>query len=380
MKKCFQIIQIHCDSIALVSAVLILSGFTGKLLNKKTDIIKFSSIELAPWKSIGGCGAGGSGGGSSGIKWIGEGANDGSVKIEILPKLNFGRNFVNLISTPRLSFNPVYTTEIGISMPLGFKVAEVQYRTNMESQTVINGGRGDLTLDVMRKFGAQGQFSWQAALTFPTGQWDTKRGADMSKSILPQTLQMGQGIYSATLGFFYSVDVEEGMYVFDGSFSYPFNVRFGKKNQFLETDYKNYKNESVNRERFYYKYIIKPYGESDRGDYYPPSLSFDAIYAYRGVPGLTQSFQLFFLAPLGVRWIHSYVPTEYNPIPDPDNRAWDMVFSYGVELSKGHFPIFIGVGLPIHDRRDPHGKWDVPDWNAVGSEWIFAVGLKPVLY
>jgi hypothetical protein len=170
------------------------------------------------------------------------------------------------------------------------------------------------------------------------------------------------------------------MYLFDGSFSYPFNLRFDKKNEFIETDYKNYKDASVNRERFYYKYFIKPYGESDRGDYYPPSLSFDAIYANRAIHGLTQSLQFFFSAPTGVRWIHSYVPTEYNPIPDPDNRAWDVVISYGLELSKGQFPIFLGVGLPIHDRRGPNGAWDAPDWEAIGNEWIFAIGLKAVLF
>jgi hypothetical protein len=335
---------------------------------------------LTPWQSIGGCGAGGSGGGSNGIKWIGKGATGGNLKIEMLPKLNFGRNFFNLMSVPRLTYNPVYTTEIGISIPVGFKIAEVQYQTNMEPQTILNGGSGDLTLDIMHKFGTEGQFSWQVALTFPTGQWDTERGSDMSKNILPQTLQMGQGVYSANLGLFYSFDVENGMFVFDGFLNYPFMLRFDKKNKFIETDYKGYKNVAENRERFYYKDIIKPYGENDRGDYFPPVVSLDAIYAYKGISSLTQSFQLFFSAPLGIRWIHSHVPVQYNPMPDPDHRAWDVVLSYGMEFSKEQFPIFFGLGLPIHDRKDPLGEWDAPDWKNLGSEWIFAFGFKAVMF
>ena len=335
---------------------------------------------LTPWQCIGGCGAGGSGGGSSGIKWIGEGATGGRFQIEMLPKLNFGRRFVYLTAVPRLTFNPLYATELGISMPIGFKEARVQYQTNMPQQTELNGGRGDLTLDVMHSFGSEGQFIWQTALTFPTGRWDEAVGTDLTKNILPQTMQMGRGIYSATLGLFYSFDVNKGMYVFDGFFNYPFMFRFDKKNGYLETDYKEYKTATENRERFYYKHMLKPYGESDRGDYYPPTVSFDAIYAYRGVPKLIQSFQLFFMAPLGVRWIHSYVPTEYNPMPDPDHRAWDVVLSYGMEFSRERLPLFFGIGVPIHDREDPVGKWDAPDWESIGNEWIFAFGFKAAMF
>ncbi len=41
---------------------------------------------MTPWQSIGGCGAGGSGGGTDGIKWVGEGVSGGLVQVEVLPK------------------------------------------------------------------------------------------------------------------------------------------------------------------------------------------------------------------------------------------------------------------------------------------------------
>jgi hypothetical protein len=330
-----------------------------------------------PWQCIGGCGAGGSGGGSNGIRWIGEGVSGARVELEVVPKINFGRTFLFTVTEPRLSFRPRWTTELGLSMPFGMKEMEVQYQTNMDQQLVRNGVRGDLTVDARQTFGDQGQFAAQLSLTFPTGQFDAKRGNDLSKSILPQSLQMGRGVYSGTLGLSYTLDGENAMVLFDGYFSYPFMIRFDKKNRYLTTDYRDYTGVTgPTRARFYYDSWLKPYGESDRGDYYPPSVSLDAIYAYRGVPKLIQSFQIFFGAPLGVRWIHSYDPARYDPQPDPDNRAWDVLLAYGVEFTRDRLPLFLGIGLPIHDKPDIRGDWNTPDWENIGQEWIIAFGCK----
>jgi hypothetical protein len=331
---------------------------------------------LMPWQAIGGCGAGSSGG-SSGIKWIGEGVNGALVELEIVPKANFAQTFCFLIAEPRLSFRPRYTTELGLSMAVGMKEMEVQYQSNMDEQLVRNGSRGDLTADIRQLFGDHGQYALQLSLTFPTGQYDAKRGNDKSKNILPQNLQMGRGIYSGTLGLSYTHDYDKGMMLFDAYFNYPFMIRFDKQNQYLSTDYKNYAAiTDKTRTRFYYKSWLKPYGESDRGDYYPPSVNLDAIYAYRGVPRIVQSLQFSFSAPLGVRWIHSYDPALYDPQPDPGNRPWDIVLGYGAEFSRDNLPIFLAAGLPIHAKTNISGKWERPDWENIGQEWIIALGLK----
>jgi hypothetical protein len=379
---------VNITGCSLVGAVILFLPLTGVMMSRLTGDSPVST--LMPWRNIGGCGAGGSGSGSNGIKWIGEGVSGGLLEIEMLPKGNFSRTFAYTVAAPRLTFTPFWNTEFGVSMPIGSKIAEVQYQTNLSEETVISGGRGDISVDFMRSFGSIAQYSLQFGLTFPTGRYDTERGSDLSKKILPQSLQMGQGIYSALLALYYTRDVDKGMFLFDGTFTYPFMFRLDRKNGYLETDYAAYKNVTVNQERFYYKHVLKPHGESDRGDYYPPSWGFDAIYAYRGVPKLVQSFQLFFQAPLGVRWIHSYVPTLYDPRPDPDNRAWDAVLSYAIEFSRESFPLFMGIGLPIHDTRgvvgqdqyDPStfGAWSAPDWEAIGNEWIVALGFKAAVF
>jgi hypothetical protein len=108
---------------------------------------------------------------------------------------------------------------------------------------------------------------------------------------------------------------------------------------------------------------------------------------------VVQSFQVFFSAPLGVRWMPYYDNTSglYDPRPDPDNRAWDLIVAYGVEFSSDRVPVFLGLGLPIHDRvqTPPNGEvfnqkyywtWNGPDWRNFGREYLFALGIKMAMF
>ena len=340
----------------------------------------FDTSSIRPWQNIGGCGAGGSGGGSSGVRWIGRGVSGALLDVEFMPKINFGQTFLNGMAEPRLGYHPRWSTELGLSMPIGMKEMEVQFQSNLDEKLVRNGSRGDLTADVRQSFGDHSQYAAQFSLTFPTGQYDARRGTDRSKNILPQGLQMGRGIYSGTLGMSYTRDNDQGMMVFDGYYTYPFMIRLDGKNEYLDTEYRAYAaTTGKNRSRFHYGSWLKPYGESDRGDYYPPSASIDAIYARR-TEGTVQSFQVFFSAPMGIRWIHSPDPALYDPMPDPDNRAWDLAFGYGLESSNETMPLFFGVGMPVHAKRNISGDWTSPDWENVGQEWIFALGFKAILF
>jgi hypothetical protein len=344
---------------------------------------------MTPWQCVGGCGAGGSGGVTGGIKWVGQGVSGGRVTVEVLPRYTFGRNFRFLVIPPRISFKPVWHTELGVSMPFSSRVAEVQYRSNQPANTMITGGSGDLTLDFSRILGPEGQFALNANLSFPTGQFDIRRGPD--DYFLPVNLQMGSGVYRGELGLVYTRDIEDGFFLFEASFNYPFNMKpFTKENRFLDDYFTAYKNETGNA-RFYYRF--KPYGESDLGDYVPPSLTAAFTYAYRGAEQYVHAFGANFSAPLGVGWIHAEKSTEYNPRPDPDHQAWNLVLIYGLEFSREKFPLFIGFGLPIHDAKasakavevdeydpSPMAKWNAPDWKDIGQQWIVAIGVKSTMF
>ena len=348
----------------------------------------FQMPHLIPWQSVGGCGAGGSGGGSSGIKWVGEGASGGIINIEILPQFNFGQNFYNLTIPPRISFKPTWNTDVGISLPITSKTAEVQYRSNQTAATYVSGGLGDIGLDFSYSLGSEGQYSLSVSLSLPTGQYDIKRGP--SKRFLPNNLQKGSGIYSGGISFSYTKDVENGLFLVDGSLSLPFNMKpISGENSFIEEGeyYAAYKNVKDDK-RFYYRF--KPYGENDLGDYIPQSISAGFTYAYRGIPDYVHSFGFSFSAPLGVAWIHSENSSLYDPRPDPDHKTWQVLLSYGLEFSKDKYPIFIGIGLPIQDRSQaneldehdttPMKKWNQPDWSDMFQQWIFAIGVKSTMF
>jgi hypothetical protein len=334
---------------------------------------------LSSWASIGGCGAGGSGSGSDdGIKWIGNGVSGGLVELEVLPKLNIGQNFKKMIIAPRLSFKPSYTTGAGITIPITSSSAEVQYQTNEPPNDRTTGGLGDISLDLSKNTGLQGQYLVSLTLSLPVGQYDIKRGTDADMKFLPNNLQKGSGVYNAGILISRSFDVENGLWMVDLTYNHPFAMRpFTKKNEFLDIYYSEYKDQKSNK-RFYYTF--KPYGENDLGGYIPPSAGVKCYYAYRGIPGRVHSFGVAFNAPFAVAWIPNAITEMYAPGPDPDHKSWNASLMYGLEFSKPAFPLYIACSKPIHDKKDPLGNWDAPDWKDFLDQWTFAVGFKSTFF
>jgi hypothetical protein len=344
---------------------------------------------LTPWKGIGGCGAGGSGSKNGTLRWIGSESGSGLIDIRVMPTLNTQKLSRTFSLTPRISIKPHWNYEIGVSIPYKSVTAEVQFQSNLQQQTLLNSGLGDLTLDCSRTFGMNGEFKVRADFTFPTGIYDESKGTDQVKNVLPQILQMGQGIWSITPALSYTRDFENSMLIFDASLYYPFMVRFNKKNEHLDADYRTYNNVTINRERFHYRHIIKPYGENDRGSYFPPAVNITTDFVIREVAGMTQSIQFSFSAPLAVQWVHSYNKSLYDPHPDPDHRAWDMLLGYGIETNRFNVPVFLGIGIPIRDKKNspgstydekPFRKWDGPDWRCMTEEMFITSGIKVSLF
>lgn len=344
---------------------------------------------LSPWASIGGCGAGGSGGGSGdGIKWIGNHVGGGLVDIEAMMKLSGGENFINYSTPLRISGKPFQNITAAITIPvINFKAAEVQYQTNREPEDRKTGGFGDITFDVSKSFGAIGQFSLMLSLSIPTGQYDIARGTDKTQNLLPVSLQMGSGLYTAGLTFSGSRDFENGILLMDFSCSYPFNLSVSGENRFLDEYFQDYVSRKNNK-RFYYHY--KMYGENDLGGFTPATVSLGAFYGYKGKPRLMHSWGAVFFVPLGVAWIHSEKVGLYDPKPDPDHKAWSAAIVYGIESTNRKFPVYFAISKPIHDKTsqnisDPYDsspmkKWDGPDWKDFLNQWTIAAGVKASLF
>jgi hypothetical protein len=349
---------------------------------KRAGMVTMADCPLpspAPWNSIGGCGAGGSGGGvADGIQWLGNGVQGGLIDIELLPRYVIRRNFRQTSVAPRLSFKPTWTTMVGVSLPVMSKSGAVQYQSNAAEEDRTTGGMGDLTLDVSKQVGFAGEYQVQLSLTLPTGQYDIKRGSDRARFYLPVDFQMGTGLYNATLQLSRNIDVENGLWKIDVSYSHPFNMKpFTGENEFIGSELSAYRDRTGN-DRFYYR--AKPYGENDLGGYTPPSASVAAYYAYRGVEGYVHSWGVYLSAPFGAAWIPAPSVGEYAPQPDPDHKAWNGALVYGLEFSRSKYPVFCAVSLPVHDRSDPYNRIDPPDWDDFLNQWIFAVGIRSTMF
>lgn len=342
-------------------------------------------VEVAtPWESIGGCGAGGSGGGAGdGIKWIGQGVSGGILEVEAFTKYAVGQNFSGVTFTPHLSMKPTWSTKVGLSIPWMSHSGEVQYRTNQIPADRTTGGLGDLSFDFSKTIGSGGAASLSASLSLPTGQYDIKRGTDAAELILPSSFQKGSGLYSLTLGWDYSRDTDKGIWLYGLTYTHPFAMRlFSGENEFNDSYWKN-----IERKGDRFNYRFKPYGENDLGAYTPPTVGGSIAYGYRGRPGIVQSFGFNFSVPLGVAWISSEKTGVYDPRPDPDHKAWSAAFAYGIEFSDADFPIFLALSIPIHDKANaanpdneydekPMREWNAPDWSDFGQQWTIAVGVK----
>jgi hypothetical protein len=363
--------------------------------------VRSGSVLLhTPWASVGGCGAGGSGGGSAdAIRWIGQGVTGGLLDVEMLPKYNFGQNYKTLTVAPRLSFKPAnfglafmnYSTVVGLRLPIMSKSGEVQYRTNQPAYDRTTGGIGDLTVDIMRSVGLNFKLDLQLGLTFPTGQYDIRRGPDAASEFLPINLQKGGGVYNAAFTVGHSRDVENGMWMFEAVYNFPFNMKpISGENEFLDGgEYFAGYRDSTSNPRFHYRF--KHYGENDLGGYTPPSVNASVYYAYRGVENFVHSFGLVFAAPTAVAWIHSEKTNQYDPRPDPDHKTWNAALIYGLEFSHMKYPVFMAVSLPIQDKKGtpnpdneydpgPMEKWDGPDWEDFLQQWTFAIGFKSTMF
>jgi hypothetical protein len=344
-----------------------------------------------PWQNIGGCGAGGSGGlGGGNIKWIGRGVSGGLLDVQSITSVDIGRNRRNFASMQRLSFKPASASSIALSIPVLSKVAQFQPQTNLPSRTEVTGGVGDLLLDYSRTFGSIGQYAFMATLTLPTGQYDIKRGEETNQQFLSNILQLGGGVYAASLGLGYTRDFDRGILIADFLATHPFGVNFSGTNKYnddasggwgYETDLMS----GEEKRRFVYRF--KPYGENDLGGYTAPSLYGAVYYGDKRNPRYVPSYALTLSIPLQVNWIPNYSASLYDPIPDPDFWTWSGTLQYGIEFSHEERPLYLVFAKQIHDRATPpsqNERYTVdavttvngPDWRDFWNTWSLAIGIR----
>jgi len=356
-----------------------------------------SLATLTPWQCVGGCGAGGSGGSAADVKWIGQGQTGGLIDAEVMGSITLGQNFEYQQIKTRLSMKPTWSTNLGLTIPIISKTGELQPQTNFDDKTETSGGLADIMVDISKNIGMEGEYALSLNVTLPTGQYDIKRGKENEMLYLPTSLQCGSGIFNASIGISRTIDVDKGLWVVEAFYSQPFAVNFNGKNQFVNngSDQYNAVNSSwddlTDDQKNRFQYYFKPYGENDLGGYTPPSITAAVYYGDRRHNHYVYSYGAKAFIPLGVAWIPDYSAGSYNPVPDPNFKAWSITLHYGLEFSRPEYPLYFAVDKIVGSRSSPDpndpfdtkslAQWHAPDMKELlNDNWIFAIGIKTTMF
>jgi hypothetical protein len=179
---------------------------------------------LASWQTVGGCGAGAATGGGAGIKWIGRGVRGGL--FNVLEQGSYTETRIGLQGHGHLEQHMIETTlitvdigekwNVGATLPLVYKYLQDPRNDPLNPANVSNGGLGDVSAQVTRKFGRINDTMLTAVVGFPTGTYD----AQYKGRLLEQHQQLGFGKFTGSLLIDHTLDRVWGLMVAGALASY----------------------------------------------------------------------------------------------------------------------------------------------------------------
>lgn len=168
---------------------------------------------LASWETIGGCGAGTSTGAGGGIKWIGRGTSGGLFQLQTLGTYTHLKDGYILSLSNQVSRDLSEKWNAGFSVPLLYKYYRDYYNLPVD---VSNGGLGDVSAFLTRRFGEINNTALTLSVGFPTATHDARYKNDL----LTQEKQLGIGKVTGTLVLDHTLDELWGIVVLGGSVGY----------------------------------------------------------------------------------------------------------------------------------------------------------------
>ncbi len=170
---------------------------------------------LSSWGNVGGCGVGGAGGASGGLKWVGRGVSGGLVSVQCASSHTFfldGGYQTSLATRIGTSYFDKWSFAVNVPFRLNIQNVDV----HGEDQTAYLPGWGDVGVEVARTLGITNAHSLSLSLNAPTGSADAVRVG----VVLPQQMQLGSGTLSGGLTYEYNQDWDWGLMTYGLTFSY----------------------------------------------------------------------------------------------------------------------------------------------------------------
>jgi hypothetical protein len=175
---------------------------------------------LASWQTIGGCGAGAGSASSAGLKWVGRNVTGGLVNVQEQV------NYSNIGTAPYNEHNIFVNTyingdlsekwNVGAIIPLVYKYLDdpLHFAPAIPAVNYSNGGLGDISLTVTRRFGRINDTSLTGIVGLPTGKWDATYTP--GGSYLNQNAQLGFGKPTGAVVLDHTMDQVWGILVVGG--------------------------------------------------------------------------------------------------------------------------------------------------------------------
>ncbi len=188
-------------------------GGTGALPRALSVRVQRLNGLLASWETIGGCGAGTSTGAGGGIKWIGRGTSGGLFQLQSLGTYTHLHDGYILSWNNQVSRDLSEKWNVGFSVPVLYKYYRDYYGLPVD---VSNGGLGDVSAFLTRRFGEINNTALTLSVGFPTATHDARYKNDL----LTQEKQLGIGKVTGTLVLDHTLDEIWGLVVMGGSAGY----------------------------------------------------------------------------------------------------------------------------------------------------------------
>jgi hypothetical protein len=168
---------------------------------------------LASWETVGGCGAGGTGGAGVGVKWIGRNTTGGFVQTMTQGNYIHFTDGYNFIATEQISRDLSDKWNVGVFVPYVYKF----YRDYLGLPVdIANSGLGDVNVLLTRRLGPINATALTLSLGLPTGPHDARYRGDL----LTQEKQLGLGKVTGSLILDHTIDKSWGLLVLGGMASY----------------------------------------------------------------------------------------------------------------------------------------------------------------
>jgi hypothetical protein len=165
---------------------------------------------LSSWETVGGCGAGTSGGAGV-VKWIGRSTTGGL--FQSITQFNYIHlsNGYNLVATEQISRDINEHWNVGVLVPWLYKFYDDPFFLTPPTD-ISNAGFGDINLLGTFRFGSINENALTLALGLPTGT----AGAQYKGTQLTQEKQLGAGTMSGSLMLDHTMDQTWGLIVLGG--------------------------------------------------------------------------------------------------------------------------------------------------------------------